>query len=171
MLGHRGEEAEMHEMQPDPGLRIAGHVAFRCTCGVIGEQGEVSAHIAAVTREEADGILAKAWTLVCAAEERDYTAAELHGIIASNAAAFTKFTKLLEVTAAKLLDEVTASTVVPIEAKRPNKVDKHRIDHSDYVHASGDVICRVCGHIYYDHPVVVGFGWLRRACDGRLLKL
>lgn len=120
-------------------------------------------HIAAVTREAADGVLAKVWTLVCSAEERDYTSGELEEIIISCTVVSATFTKLFEVTAKTVAD--------PVEAKRPNRVDKHRIDHGDYVRASGDAYCKVCGHVYDDHPVVVGFEWLHRVCDGRLLKL
>lgn len=119
-------------------------------------------------REEADGLLAGVWTLVCAAEERDYTAGEIDQIIASCSASFIKLRALPRRAFADVSRVSSDADVVP---KRPNKVDKHRIDHGDYVRASGDVMCKVCGHIYYDHPVVVGFEWLRRACDGRLLKL
>lgn len=105
-------------------------------------------------------MLAEVWTLVRHAEDRDYTAAEIKEIVDSCAAV-----------SAKLQTLPKAGGVGHLEPKRPNKVDKHRIDHGDYVRASGDVTCAVCGHVYYDHPTVSGFEWLRRACDGRLLKL
>lgn len=144
-----------HEMSP------ASSVTFICTCGAIGAQSEMDAHIATVTREEADAMLADVWTLVCsAAEDRDYTNGELEKVISLCTAAAGKLRTLLG-----------GGGADPIAAPRPNKVDKHRLDHGDYVRASGDVTCKVCGHVYYDHPVVVGFEWLRRACDGRLLKL
>lgn len=57
------------------------------------------------------------------------------------------------------------------ERARPYKPDQIRVDRGDYVRASGLVLCEVCGVCYFDHPPVVGFEWLRRACDGRLLKL
>lgn len=69
-----------------------------------------------------------------------------------------------------------------LELARPNKIDAERIDKGDWHRASGEGICggRVidregtrggCGHAYAEHPVVPGFEWLRRLCDGRLVKL
>lgn len=140
----------------------ASSATFLCTCGVIGHQSEMAAHLATVTREEADAMLADVWTLVCsAAEDRDYTVGELEKIVASCLAVAGKFRTLLG----------TGTSDDSFADPRPNKVDKHRLDHGDYVRASGEVTCKVCGHAYCDHPVVVGFEWLRRACDGRLLKL
>lgn len=47
-----------------------------------------------------------------------------------------------------------------------------------YVRVSGDMVCPVCGETYYKHPTEVKYDSidaqvmsLRRACDGRLLKL
>jgi hypothetical protein len=54
---------------------------------------------------------------------------------------------------------------------RPYKPDQLRVDAGDYTRASGDAICTRCNVPYYDHAPVVGFEFLRRACDGRLLKL
>jgi hypothetical protein len=145
-----------HEMTP------INDVSFQCTCGVIGRIAEMNDHLMKVTREEADAALATVWTLVCRAEERDYTDGELDQIIGSCMLVF------------KTLRAVFGAKTREGDLDREwmaNKVDKHRIDHGDFVRAGGDVTCKVCGHIYYDHPVVVGFGWLRRACDGRLLKL
>lgn len=51
------------------------------------------------------------------------------------------------------------------------KADLIRIERGDYVRASGNVTCDVCGCLYFDHAGVAGFEWLTRACDGRLLKL
>ena len=115
------------------------------------------------TREDADAMLGKMWTLVCSAEDRAYTAIELEELIATCTSALAKLRDVSE--------ESVRNAETPIETRRPNKVDKHRIDHGDYVRASGDVTCKVCGHVYYDHPAVMGYEWLRRACDGKLLKL
>jgi hypothetical protein len=58
-----------------------------------------------------------------------------------------------------------------IGSKRPAKSDAVRVSRGDYVRVSGDIECRVCGCDYYSHAVVQGFTFLRRGCDGRLLKL
>ncbi len=55
--------------------------------------------------------------------------------------------------------------------KRPHKPDQVRVDRGDYVRASGISTCSICGCLYIEHAPVVGFEWLNRACDGRLLKL
>lgn len=34
-----------------------------------------------------------------------------------------------------------------------------------------DCLCPVCGYKYYDHAPVIGYPWLNRLCDGRLVKL
>lgn len=62
------------------------------------------------------------------------------------------------------LDELT-------QRKRPYKPDQKRVDEGDYIRAGGGAICDRCGFPYYDHAPVVGYEWLTRACDGRLLKL
>lgn len=145
-----------HEMEP------INDVSFQCSCGLIGKLSEMNDHIANVTREEADAALATMWTLVCRAEEREYTDGEIDQIIGSCTLVSQK------------LREQFGSTSKTGDLNREwkaNKVDKHRVDHGDFARAGGDVTCKVCGHVYYDHPVVVGFEWLRRACDGRLLKL
>lgn len=54
---------------------------------------------------------------------------------------------------------------------KPFKPDLIRVDRGDYVRASGEVVCEICGCKYWEHPTVHGFEWLHRACDGRLLKL
>jgi hypothetical protein len=64
-----------------------------------------------------------------------------------------------------------AHVVEPTGRRRPYKPDQKRVDAGDYVRASGLAICDGCGFPYFDHPPVVGFEWLQRACDGRLLKL
>ncbi len=139
-----------HEMQS------TSETTFLCACGVVGAKSEIADHLAGVAREEADAMLANAWTLVIRAEERPYTGEEVAELVAT--------IKLSKLPGAPMWSK-------PTEPQRPNKVDQHRIDHGDFVRTSGDVYCKICGHIYYDHPAVVGFEWLRRACDGRLLKL
>ncbi len=54
---------------------------------------------------------------------------------------------------------------------RPYKPDMIRIELGDYTRAGGDVICDICGCPYQDHSPVVGYVWLTRLCDGRLVKL
>lgn len=54
---------------------------------------------------------------------------------------------------------------------RPFKSDQARIDRGEYDRAAGDAACAVCGLPLYDHPDVRGYEWLRRRCDGRLVKL
>lgn len=36
---------------------------------------------------------------------------------------------------------------------------------------SGDMDCKICGHLYYDHPVYPGHEYLTVLCDGRVVKL
>jgi len=132
---------------------------FFCSCGANGELAEVSDHLSHVSREEADAALARVWTMVCTAEDRSYTSIELKEMIASCTDATDR------------LRTLSRSVESPAEMRRVNKVDQHRIDHGDYVRASGETYCKICGHMNYDHPQVVGFEWLRRACDGKLLKL
>ncbi len=73
-----------------------------------------------------------------------------------------------------------AEALVELSGGRPNRIDRRRVDLGDYVRAGGDVECegtrglgRVvgCGRPYHEHPVVPGFEWLRRLCDGRFVKL
>lgn len=55
---------------------------------------------------------------------------------------------------------------------RPNKVDYRRIEEQhDWYRAGGDCICERCGMKYYDHPPVIGWTWLKRICNGDLVKL
>lgn len=49
---------------------------------------------------------------------------------------------------------------------------------SESIHAGGEVVCDLCNETYYNHPYFHGalaFGnerpYLRRRCDGKLLKL
>lgn len=66
--------------------------------------------------------------------------------------------------------------IVELSGGRPNAIDRLRVDEGDYIRAAGDVECTgtrgfSCGLPYYDHPVVPGFEWLHRTCDGRFVKL
>lgn len=68
-------------------------------------------------------------------------------------------------------DQLPLNAALRLVDTAPNKVDQRRVDHGDYIRAGGDVTCSACGFLYYDHPIVVGFSWLHRICDGRLVKL
>jgi hypothetical protein len=57
------------------------------------------------------------------------------------------------------------------DERQPYKPDQIRVDRGDYVRAAGDTICTICNCVYYDHAPVVGYAWLRKLCDGRLVKL
>lgn len=37
--------------------------------------------------------------------------------------------------------------------------------------AGGGAVCETCGHVYQDHPSVVGALWATELCDGSLVKL
>lgn len=55
---------------------------------------------------------------------------------------------------------------------KPYKPDRTRVEEMhDWQRASGDCICEVCGHKFYDHHEVPGYGWLRKLCNGDLVKL
>lgn len=53
---------------------------------------------------------------------------------------------------------------------RPSRPDRIRVDRGDFDRVGGDVECSVCGCAYHDHPVVVGYEFLKRTCAGRLIK-
>lgn len=55
--------------------------------------------------------------------------------------------------------------------RKPYRPDQIRVDCGDWYRASGMCICEVCACDYFAHAPVVGFEWLRRLCDGRLVKL
>lgn len=63
-----------------------------------------------------------------------------------------------------------AEAVVMLANTRPNKIDAARVERGDYDRAAGDALC-ACGEVLHDHPVVPGIEWLRRRCDGKLVKL
>lgn len=55
---------------------------------------------------------------------------------------------------------------------KPSKADYERVEKMfDWQRASGDCVCDICGHLYYDHHRVPGYEWLRMLCDGALVKL
>ena len=51
------------------------------------------------------------------------------------------------------------------------KPDRIRVERGDWIRVSGDIECTICGCVYYDHAPVQGYPWLKRLCDGRLVKL
>jgi hypothetical protein len=66
--------------------------------------------------------------------------------------------------------------IIELAGGRPNTIDRLRVNEGDYIRAAGDTECAgtrgfSCGLPYYDHPVVPGFEWLHRTCDGRFVKL
>jgi len=54
---------------------------------------------------------------------------------------------------------------------RPSKPDQIRMERGDWSRASGDVVCDYCSCLYYDHPQVPGYPFIRKLCNGRLVKL
>jgi hypothetical protein len=55
---------------------------------------------------------------------------------------------------------------------RPYKPDQIRVEEMfDWHRAGGDCICDICGCKFYDHQPVPGYEWLRKLCDGDLVKL
>lgn len=54
---------------------------------------------------------------------------------------------------------------------RPYKPDIIRVERGDYTRASHLVVCTICSCTYGDHPPVLGYEWLTRLCDGRLVHL
>lgn len=45
------------------------------------------------------------------------------------------------------------------------------LEFPDFIRASGECICMVCGKNYYSHPSHSEFKWLKVLCDGKLVKL
>lgn len=60
--------------------------------------------------------------------------------------------------------------VDPSRVESIHRIDRLRIDRGDMVRVGGDIECSVCGFAYYDHPQIAGASFLKRACDGRLIK-
>lgn len=55
---------------------------------------------------------------------------------------------------------------------KPYKPDMIRVEKmNDWYRAGGGSLCPVCGCEYYDHQPVPGYTWLRKLCDGDLVKL
>lgn len=54
---------------------------------------------------------------------------------------------------------------------KPYRPDKVRVERGDFIRVGGDMICDVCGCAYWEHAPVQGMEFLRRRCDGMLLKL
>ena len=53
----------------------------------------------------------------------------------------------------------------------PSLPDKFRVEKlQDWVHADQNDVCDVCGYKYKDHEKVKGYTWLRKLCDGTLVK-
>jgi hypothetical protein len=47
-----------------------------------------------------------------------------------------------------------------------------RIEAGDMYRAGGDVVCNVCGKLYYDHPYFAEpYEWLTIKCNGDIVKL
>jgi hypothetical protein len=79
------------------------------------------------------------------------------------------------IAAAEVVVEFTredlARAIVELAGARPNKIDAARADFGDWDRSAGDAVCASCELPLYDHPVVPGIEWLRRRCNGRLVKL
>lgn len=70
------------------------------------------------------------------------------------------------------MDPVARWCAVTDGRRKPYEPDRIRVDKlGDWHRASGEVVCEVCGCVYYDHPPVTGYEWLRRTCAGKLVKL
>ena len=41
----------------------------------------------------------------------------------------------------------------------------------DWHRSSGELVCDICGCRYWEHQPVIGYTWLRKLCDGTLVKL
>lgn len=52
----------------------------------------------------------------------------------------------------------------------PARPDRIRVAESDWEEGKADYICE-CGCAYSEHVKVPGYEWLRRLCDGSLVKL
>lgn len=49
--------------------------------------------------------------------------------------------------------------------------DAKRLAAGDWTRADGNTQCQHCGCYYYEHPTVFGAEWLRRICNGNMVKL
>jgi len=52
----------------------------------------------------------------------------------------------------------------------PSRPDVIRVQDGDWDEAHASYVCD-CGCRYDEHVRVPGYGWLRRLCDGELVKL
>jgi len=57
------------------------------------------------------------------------------------------------------------------ERKRPFPPDADKVDRGEWYRAAGACVCETCGYEYRQHSYVIGFRWLRRLCNGDLVKL
>jgi len=57
---------------------------------------------------------------------------------------------------------------MPQGATRPDQIRVEEM--SDWSRVSGDSICDICGCKYFEHQRVPGYSWLRKLCDGELVK-
>ena len=54
----------------------------------------------------------------------------------------------------------------------PYRPDIIRVEEmADWQRAGSETICDHCGCRYREHHSVPGYGWLRKLCDGSLVKL
>lgn len=61
-----------------------------------------------------------------------------------------------------------------VQARQRQKMyipDAKRLAAGDWTRADGNMQCPHCGCYYYEHPTVFGAEWLRRICNGNLVKL
>lgn len=56
--------------------------------------------------------------------------------------------------------------------ERTYEPDRIRIEELfDWSRSSGENMCEVCGCSFWKHQPVPGYNWLRKICDGSLVKL
>lgn len=48
----------------------------------------------------------------------------------------------------------------------PTEEDLKKINDHDMYRASGNVVCDKCGKIYYKHPMIKGYSFLTKLCNG-----
>jgi len=53
----------------------------------------------------------------------------------------------------------------------PSRPDRIRIADGDWEYGQANSICGDCGCRYDEHVRVPGYTWLRRLCDGILVKI
>lgn len=58
-----------------------------------------------------------------------------------------------------------------LAARKPSKPDAILVERGEWRRASGLTTCHVCSLLFADHGRVLGYEWLTRICDGRLVKL